>query len=75
MADFRAYDSIKESIDDFVNLITGSARYQEAKRVAKEPERYFEELQNAGYATDPRYADKLKRVLGTVKRLLTEVVR
>lgn len=75
MADFRAYDSIKDSIDDFVNMITGSQRYQEAKRVAKEPERYFEELQNAGYATDPLYADKLKRVLGTVKRLLIEAVR
>lgn len=60
---FRSYTSVVQSMQDYANLITSSDRYQKAKAVAHDPDAYFEELQAAGYATDPQYADKLKRVL------------
>lgn len=62
-ASFRSYTSVVQSMQDYANLISNSDRYQKAKAVAHDPDAYFEELQAAGYATDPQYADKLKRVL------------
>nr|WP_321271264.1 flagellar assembly peptidoglycan hydrolase FlgJ [uncultured Tolumonas sp.] len=60
---FRSYTSIVQSMQDYANLITGSDRYQQARAVAHDPDAYFDELQAAGYATDPDYAKKLKGVL------------
>ena len=60
---FRSYTSIVQSMQDYANLITGSDRYQQARAVAHDPDAYFDELQAAGYATDPNYAQKLKQVL------------
>lgn len=71
VSEFRAYQSLRESVEDFTRLITSSHRYTQAKKVAQEPEKYFEALQQAGYATDPQYADKLKRVFSTVKRIVS----
>lgn len=60
---FRSYTSLVQSMQDYANLITGTDRYEKARSVAHDPEAYFEELQAAGYATDPNYAAKLKSVL------------
>ncbi len=60
---FRSYRSFVQSMEDYVNLIGNDARYSKAKAVAHDPDAYFEALQQAGYATDPQYADKLKRVI------------
>ena len=60
---FRSYNSFVQSMEDYVNLIGNDARYSKAKSVAHDPDAYFEALQQAGYATDPQYADKLKRVI------------
>ena len=62
-ADFRAYDSWEDSFRDYVDFVRRNPRYGEALRVADRPERYFEALQQAGYATDPAYAEKIKRIL------------
>ncbi len=62
-ADFRAYDSWEESFRDYVDFVRRNPRYGEALRVADRPGRYFEKLQQAGYATDPAYAEKIKRIL------------
>ena len=60
---FRSYTSVVQSMQDYANLITSSDRYQQARAVAHDPDAYFDELQAAGYATDPNYAQKLKQVL------------
>ena len=60
---FRSYTSVVQSMQDYANLITSSDRYQQARAVAHDPDAYFEELQAAGYASDPNYAQKLKQVL------------
>lgn len=62
MAGFRAYDSFQDSFDDYVRLVKNNPRYSQALKHAEEPERYMLELQRAGYATDPHYADKVMRI-------------
>ncbi|MBY4675926.1 flagellar assembly peptidoglycan hydrolase FlgJ [Marinobacterium arenosum] len=58
-AAFRAYGSYQESFDDYVAFLKENPRYQQALHQAADPEAYLQELQQAGYATDPAYADKI----------------
>jgi len=60
---FRAYDSIRAAFDDYVNFLQSNPRYTEALRHAGDSERFVRELQKAGYATDPSYADKILAIL------------
>lgn len=61
-AAFRAYPSIAEALDDYVKFISEQPRYKEAVAQGSDPKRYAESLQQAGYATDPAYADKIMAV-------------
>lgn len=58
-ASFRAYGSAEESFADYAQLIAGNPRYQQALQCADNPRAYMKALAAAGYATDPRYADKV----------------
>ncbi|MFB2866121.1 flagellar assembly peptidoglycan hydrolase FlgJ [Aeromonas sp. MdU4] len=62
-AAFRSYDSFEDSFNDYVDFLTSGSRYKGALAKADSPDHYFEALQQAGYATDPHYARKLKQVL------------
>ncbi|MGI2259502.1 flagellar assembly peptidoglycan hydrolase FlgJ [Shewanella sp. GXUN23E] len=73
-ADFRVYDSLASSFEDFVEFIRSSDRYGEARAAAKDPEAFMQGLQQAGYATDPGYADKVMRVMSKVVEQLTSGV-
>ncbi len=64
-ASFRAYDSIKESVNDFVDFLTQNPRYEEALQKTAQPNEFLDSLQKAGYATDPNYASKIKKVLNS----------
>lgn len=61
-ADFRSYDSYADSFADYVDFIASQPRYSRAMQ-AGEPRAYFDALQQAGYATDPAYADKILNIL------------
>lgn len=61
-APFRAYNSFAESMDDYVEFLKSSPRYQQALQQTNDPQSYFKELQKSGYATDPAYADKVMSV-------------
>lgn len=61
-AKFRAYDSVGEAFADYVDFIKSSPRYQQALEKGYDPEAYARGLQQAGYATDPGYADKIERI-------------
>lgn len=58
-ASFRKYPSVEHSFNDYVSLIKGSERYQSALANAGNPELYVNELHKAGYATDPKYGNKI----------------
>ena len=62
-AAFRVYQNYAQSFRDYVDFIKQSPRYETALRSAENPQAYAEELQQAGYATDPRYADKVMNIL------------
>jgi flagellar protein FlgJ len=55
---FRAYASTAESFGDYVQLISTARRYAGALEHAGNAEAYARGLTDAGYATDPAYADK-----------------
>jgi len=62
-ANFRAYNNYGEAIDDHLSLLK-KARYVNAGVLkAATPRAYAEALQRAGYATDPRYADNIMRIV------------
>ncbi|WP_051326540.1 flagellar assembly peptidoglycan hydrolase FlgJ [Aliagarivorans taiwanensis] len=61
-ASFRAYGSFEESVRDYLKFVQ-SPRYQQALANAGDGERYAEELQAAGYATDPQYANKIISIM------------
>jgi len=60
---FRAYGSYDESFQDYVNFLKGSPRYAEALAKTHDSQAYFKALQQAGYATDPQYAQKILRLM------------
>lgn len=62
-AAFRAYGSYEESFRDYVAFLQGSPRYQQALEAVADPYDYLRQLQQAGYATDPRYAEKISNIL------------
>jgi len=62
IAGFRSYGSYQESFNDYVDFIKTNPRYKTAIKVAEKAERYVHELQQAGYATDPNYADKVMKI-------------
>lgn len=73
-AGFRAYDSFEQSFNDYVRLLENNGRYQKAIQVAStsgDSERFVNELQRAGYATDPQYARKINQIARKVQTYQT----
>ena len=62
-APFRAYANAAESFNDYVRFIQSNPRYRDALLDQRGPECYLRGLQDAGYATDPEYANKVLRLL------------
>ncbi|HET6473734.1 MAG TPA: flagellar assembly peptidoglycan hydrolase FlgJ [Pseudomonadales bacterium] len=60
---FRSYGSVEDAARDYAALLQGDQRYQRALDAAQDPAKFADELQKAGYATDPNYAAKIVRVL------------
>jgi flagellar protein FlgJ len=67
---FRAYDSYEASFEDYARLLAGNPRYAAVLQSGGSAERFAEGLQRAGYATDVRYADKLKATIRSVQRAM-----
>jgi len=62
-ASFRSYASLHESMNDYVEFLRQNPRYQQALEKAGNAEAFLQELQQAGYATDPVYADKIGDIM------------
>ncbi len=61
-AGFRSYESFEASFRDYVDFMKSNPRYGDALKKAGNAEQYMHELQRAGYATDPKYADKVMSI-------------
>ena len=68
-AKFRAYDSYKESFQDYAQMINNNPRYATARAHTGSAQAFAGSLQKAGYATDPAYAAKLSRVIIAAQQL------
>ncbi len=62
-ASFRSYASLAESMQDYVQFLKQNPRYQAALEKAGDTGQFLQELQKAGYATDPAYADKISDIM------------
>lgn len=67
-AAFRKYSSWEASVRDWVKFIHGP-RYAKAlaAALAQKTNEFFYELQRAGYATDPKYGEKLTAVHDSIR--------
>ena len=63
--EFRAYPSLREGFEDYVNFLKSNARYDSATKGGLTPEDYAGSLQDAGYATDPNYANKISGIVNS----------
>ena len=59
---FRAYASYAEAFQDYANLLRDNSRYSGVIG-SQDGTEFARRLQQAGYATDPMYADKLSRII------------
>ena len=66
---FRAYDSYAEAFLDYADLMQNNPRYAQAL-TAQTAQEFAADLQKAGYATDPQYADKLQRTIEKTQQFL-----
>jgi len=64
---FRAYSSYAEAFQDYAGLIGNNPRYAEVLQQGGDITGMAQAIQKAGYATDPKYAEKLVRVMGMMK--------
>ncbi|MBE0485088.1 flagellar assembly peptidoglycan hydrolase FlgJ [Marinobacter sp.] len=62
-ADFRAYPDYEASFRDYVDFLNNNPRYKDVLASADEPEVFADKLQEAGYATDPEYGSKIRRIM------------
>lgn len=69
IANFRAYPSYEASFRDYARLMKDNPRYAPVVAAGTDARGFAQGLQNAGYATDPDYADKLTRTINTTLRL------
>lgn len=63
---FRAYSSYAEAFGDYADMLSNNPRYAAILQQGGDVARMAQALQKAGYATDPRYAEKLVSVMGKI---------
>jgi LysM repeat protein len=64
-ANFRKYHTWQQSIDDHGRLLTTASRYAPCMANRNNPDQFARELQRAGYATSPTYAQTLISIMRT----------
>jgi len=69
-AQFRAYPSFAHSFADYLNFLQNNPRYQEALQRVNYPEQFIDALQQAGYASDPNYAQKIKQIAAQIGEMI-----
>lgn len=72
-ARFKSYDTAADSVSGFADFIIENPRYAKAIEHAGDPERFLTELQKAGYATDPKYAEKAISILHQINQQLAKL--
>ncbi|MGO1750593.1 MAG: glucosaminidase domain-containing protein, partial [Marinobacter sp.] len=53
----------ESSFRDYVSFLESNPRYRDVLASADKPDVFAKKLQEAGYATDPQYGDKINRIM------------
>lgn len=61
---FRAYDSLEDSVCDYLDLLCGASRYRNALHQSS-PEACINAIVKGGYATGPDYAKHIMSIIRT----------
>jgi flagellar protein FlgJ len=69
---FRAYASYDDAFADYAALMK-QQRYHAVRAAGSDAQAFASGLQRAGYATDPRYADKLTGAIAAAQRLRARI--
>jgi flagellar protein FlgJ len=64
---FRAYSSYTEAFNDYAGMLSSNPRYASVMQQTDNPAGMAQALQKSGYATDPKYAEKLVSVMRQLK--------
>lgn len=64
-AAFRAYPSLADSFADYADFLKSRPRYREALQAGGDAPSFVRALSQAGYATDPGYADKIGEIMNS----------
>lgn len=62
-APFRSYPDYESSFRDYVSFLESNPRYRDVLAAADNPDEFADRLQQAGYATDPNYGAKIRRIM------------
>lgn len=62
-AEFRSYQDFESSFRDYAHFLQNNPRYRDVLASADNPDVFADKLQAAGYATDPAYGEKIRRIL------------
>ncbi|KOO12928.1 flagellar biosynthesis protein FlgJ [Vibrio xuii] len=68
-AAFRSYQNYEDSFNDYVRFLNENPRYTTALRHGGNNEEFIRGIHQAGYATDPSYADKVLRVKAKIDQM------
>ncbi|KAA8668240.1 flagellar assembly peptidoglycan hydrolase FlgJ [Vibrio gigantis] len=68
-ASFRSYSSFEDSFNDYVKFLNENPRYETALQHQGNAENFIKGIHQAGYATDPNYADKVLRVKAKIDEM------
>ena len=69
-ADFRVYKSLGHAFEDYADFLQSNPRYSNVLE-AKTDSAYAQGLQDSGYATDPKYAEKILSVKQRLDQIMT----
>ena len=62
---FKNYDSFMSSFMDYAKLLKDNLRYSNVVKAAADPQKFVQALQNAGYATDSHYGEKILKIFSS----------
>lgn len=64
---FRKYNTPADSFTDHGKFLRKNPRYREAFNFTNDPVRFAHEVAAAGYATDPKYDQKIQTIMKMIK--------
>ncbi|MEK6947394.1 MAG: glucosaminidase domain-containing protein, partial [Nanoarchaeota archaeon] len=69
--EYRIYENRCASVNDFADFISKGTRYQNAMSYTNDPETMITKIREAGYATDPNWANVVKSIYRDEQKYLS----